>query len=274
MESSLITTFLVVFREALEASLIVGIILTLLAKMNQKRYFPQVIFSCILAVGASLLGGMAMVALTDSAKEEMEKLIEGGVSLAACGVLTYMIFWMDRQAKKIRTDIETRMEQAISGGEYLTLMALPFLAIFREGAETVLFLYAVAIQNSGIVSLGGGFLGFFLAVAVTAAIFIGGKRIPLKPLFQTSGGLLLLIAAGLLAYGIHEFQEIGLLPEIYAPVWDINHILNEKKGVGALLKSLFGYNGNPSLLEVLSYGLYLSVIYWLLTRRKPELRSV
>ncbi len=273
MEGTIITTFLIVFREALEASLIVGIIMTILVRMEQRRFFPHVYGSVLLAIGASFLIGMTLTHFTESTKEEFEKIIEGSISFIACCVLTYMIFWMDTQAKKIRPQIETKLEQAISQKEYWTLISLPFLAILREGAETVLFLKAVAMKNSGYISLWGGIVGFLLAVFIVGLIFILGKRVPLKPFFQSTSLFLLLVAAGLLAYGIHEFQEIGLIPEGYAPVWNINHILNEKQGIGAFLKSMFGYNGNPSLIEVIGYSLYILGIYIALRKRQPKLST-
>ncbi len=265
---SILTTFLVVFREALEASLIVGIILTVLARLGQKKYFPHVLVSSLAAIGISILAGIFLMRLTASAQGKMKELIEGVISLAACGVLTYMVFWMDQQSRKIKSEIESQIEVAITRSEYITFITLPFLAIFREGAETVLFLSAIASQSSGMVSLIGSTSGFCLAVLVVAIIFIGGRRVPLKPLFRSTGLLLLFIAAGLLAYGIHELEEFGLVPGIYSPIWNINHILNEKEGVGAFLKSLFGYNGNPSLTEFLSYVAYLAGISMALNRRK------
>lgn len=270
-EATLVTTFLIVFREALEASLIVGIILTVLSRLGEIRYFPHVIGSSLAAILASFLAGGVLMSLTSQAQGRMEELIEGVISIAACGVLTYMIFWMDRQARNIKPDIETKVERALDQKELLAIILLPFLAVFREGAETVLFLSAVASQNSGAVSFWGGTLGLLFAVAIVLAIFAGGKRVPLKPLFQGSGIFLLLVAAGLLAYGIHELEEFGLIPEIVSPVWNINHILNEKKGMGSFLKALFGYNGNPSLTEVLAYGSYLIGVFFLLQRRKPVL---
>jgi len=267
LEGSLITTFLIVFREALEASLIIGIILTVLGHLNQKKYFPHVAVSTFVAILVSLLAGKILMTLTETAQGSVEKLIEGGISLVACGVLTYMVFWMDRQAKKIKPEIQSQLEKAISGGELITIISLPFLAVFREGAETVLFLSALSAKNPDSVSLLGGILGLVLAVLIVFTIFVGGKKIPLRPLFQGSGIFLLLIAAGLLAYGIHEFQELGLIPELYAPVWNINHILNEKVGLGQFLKSIFGYNGNPSLIEVIGYTSYLSGIIFFLNKR-------
>lgn len=272
IEGSFVATFMIVFRESLEASLIVGIVLTVLARLRQSRYFPHVLTSSLVAILASVLAGFALMSLTTQVRGDWEELIEGMISFVACGVLTYMVFWMDRQAKKIKSEIETRVEEAVGRGELFALVLLPFLAVFREGAETVLYLSAVASQSAGPLSLAGGFLGLALGVLIVFAVFFGGKHIPLRPLFRSSGVFLLLIAAGLLAYGIHEFHELGIIPEIYAPVWDLNPVLNEKEGLGAFLKSLFGYNGNPSLVELLAYGAYLAGVSFLLAKSQVQPR--
>ncbi|MBI4342675.1 MAG: FTR1 family protein [Candidatus Omnitrophica bacterium] len=266
-DGTVMATLVIVFREALEAGLIVGIILTVMARLRAMRYSPAVWLSVAAAVGASFLAGWGLSRMTQAMQGRWETIIEGVISLAACGVLTYMVFWMDRQARRIRPEIETRIEAAVSREELSAFILLPFLAVFREGAETVLFLKAVAMQSSGAVSLAGGLLGASLAVGVTAAIFLGGRRVPLKPLFQSTGVLLLLIAAGLLAYGLHELEELGWVPGLISPVWNINHMLNEKEGLGAFLKALFGYNGNPSLTEVAAYLTYLAVVLTALRRR-------
>jgi high-affinity iron transporter len=257
--ASLTATLVVVFRETLEAGLIVGIILALLSRLKAMRYAKDVWVSVVAAIGASFAAGWALSLATQNVQGRWETIIEGMISLAACGVLTWMVFWMDRQAKRIRPDIEHQVEGAVSRQERVAMIALPFLAVFREGAETVLFLKAVAFQ-SGSASWMGGLLGGGAAVAVTAAIFVGGRKVPLKLLFRSTGVLLLFIGAGLLAYGIHELEELGWVPPIIAPVWNINHILNEKVGLGSFLKALFGYNGNPSLTEVVAYGIYLTIV--------------
>ena len=178
--ASLMATLVVVFRETLEAGLIVGIILTVLHRLQAMRYAGRVWTGTALAVGASLLAGWVLGVATETTREGWEQAIEGVISLVACGVLTHMIFWMERQAKRIRPEVEIRVESAVSRRDLIAIALLPFLAVFREGAETVLFLKAVAIQNSGAVSLGGGLLGGALAVGVTAAIFVGGRRVPLR----------------------------------------------------------------------------------------------
>lgn len=263
-------TLLVVFRETLEAGLIVGIILTVLAKLNALRYRKDVFLSVAAAVAASFAIAFIFHLSTQSITGMMEKWLEGGVSLVACAVLTHMIFWMDQQGKRIRPEIEEKVEMAISRGEYLTIVSLPFLSVLREGAETVLFLAAVSIQHSRSVSWLGGIAGSAAAIAISWLIFFGGKKLPVKAFFRSTGLLLLLIAAGLLAYGVHEFQELGLLP-LEQTAWNINHILNEKQGIGSFLKSLFGYNGNPSILEVIVYSLYLLVVaYFLRLGIRPQ----
>ncbi|OGW80291.1 MAG: hypothetical protein A3B72_08835 [Omnitrophica bacterium RIFCSPHIGHO2_02_FULL_45_28] len=262
---------MIVFRETLEAGLIVGIILTTLVKLNQKRYIPYVIISTVSAVAVSIVASLALSALTDSLQGNAEKMIEGLISLAASAILTYMVFWMSAQAKKMKSDVEMQVEQAVTKGEFFAIMTLPFLAVFREGAETVLFLKAVAIQNSGAVSFWGGFWGLALAVLTATALFLGGRKIPVRTFFKLTGFLILMIAAGLLAYGIHELEELGWIPQVLYPVWNINHILNEKQGVGSFLKALFGYNGNPSLVEVVAYWVYLVwVCAFLKFRKNPS----
>lgn len=258
---SFFATFMVMFREALEASLIIGIILTVLSRMNQKKYFRHVIASTCIAIVLSIAAGLLLTTLTSNTQDYMETLIEGGISILACAVLTHMIFWMNEQAKKIKPEIESKIEEAVVQKELVVIVSLPFLAVLREGAETVLFLSALSARDPQGVSILGIIFGLALAISIVLAVFVGGTKIPMRPLFQYSGVLLLIIAAGLLAYGIHELQEIHIIPAIVYPVWNINHILNEKEGVGLFLKALFGYNGNPSLIEVSCYGLYLAFIF-------------
>lgn len=270
-EGVLASTFLVVFRETLEAGLIVGIILTLLYRMKAMRYAGHVGASILTALIASLGLAWALDMMTENLEGVWAKALEGGISILACGVLTYMIFWMDKQAKRIRPEIESKLESAVSNAELFAIVSLPFLAVIREGFETVLFLKAVALQNSGTVSAVGGLTGFGLAALISFAIFAWGKRVPLKPLFRGTGFFLIFVAAGLLAYGIHELHEINWIPPVIEHVWDINHILNEKQGVGSFLKALFGYNGNPSLVEISAYGIYLFLVWSFLVKSSaPE----
>ncbi len=254
--------FLVVFREALEAGLILGIILTVLARLNAGRYFSHIGMSVVLALAASLGLGSWIAGMTEASGEIVGKVLEGVISIAACVVLTYMFFWMEKQGRNIKSSIESKVESAISTRDYWALVSLPFFAVLREGAETVLFLKAVSLQSGGQISLVGAMAGFGAAALVVLLIFTGGRKIALKSLFWWTGIFIVLIAAGLLAYGVHELNEAGWIPAVVDPLYNINAYLNEKKGVGSLLKAMFGYNGNPSLTEVLFYWAYLAWMGW------------
>ncbi len=273
-EGSLFATFVVVFREALEASLILGIILTVLVRLGARRYISHVLGSAVLAVILSGVAGAWLSGMANSAQEKAQEIIEGVISLAACGVLTYMFFWMERQARHIKSEIETKVEAVLSAKDDLAMISLSFFAVFREGAETVLFLKAIAIQSGGAVSWLGGISGLLAAIIVSAFVFAGGKKISLKVLFRVTGIFILLMAAGLLAYGIHELEEAGWVHPIIYPVWNINHILSDKEGVGSFLKALFGYNGNPSLTEVAAYWIYLgAILSWFLRQKRKKVIS-
>jgi high-affinity iron transporter len=229
--------------------------------------------STALAILASIGAAWGIELLTSSVRGQYVKIVEGAVSLLACGVLTYMILWMAKQSRRIKSDIESKLTEAVSGKDLFVMISLPFISVFREGVETVLFLKAISLQTSEAVSWVGGISGFGLSAFVITLIFIGGKRISLKPLFKATSFLLFFIAAGLLAYGVHEFEEAGWLNGIISPVWNTNHILNEKEGLGAFMKALFGYNGNPSLLEVIVYISYFLSMILLIRFRDREVEK-
>jgi len=268
MEGVIFSTFIVVFREALEASLIIGIILMLLYRLNAKQYISHVFAGIFAALIVSYGLGLWLSSLTESAQGNAGPAIEGVISLAACAVLTYMFFWMEKQARYLKSDIEIKMETALSKQDYLAIVSLPFISVLREGAETVLFLKAVSIQSGGSVSWAGGLSGCALALMSCVLLFIGGKRVPIGRFFRITGFFIVLIAAGLLAYGIHELNEIGWIPSGVENIYNINHILNDKKGIGSFLKALFGYNGNPSLTETVGYWTYLSVMIFMAFKPK------
>jgi len=183
MDSTIGATFLIVFREALEAGLIIGIILTVLNRLSGRKYYPHVFASVALAVVASFAAAGGLSTLTKSVQGDYEKIIEGTVSLIAAGVLTYMVIWMKQQAQKRKSDIETRLTSAVSTNDLAVMLSLPFVSVFREGAETVLFLKAVTMQSGQSVSWIGGAAGIGLAAVLTFMIFSTGKRISLKPFF-------------------------------------------------------------------------------------------
>lgn len=156
MQATIGATFLIVFRETLEAGLIIGAILTVLSRLNARQYFVHIFVSTALAILASIGAAWGIELLTSSVRGQYVKIVEGAVSLLACGVLTYMILWMAKQSRRIKSDIESKLTEAVSGKDLFVMISLPFISVFREGVETVLFLKAISLQTSEAVSWIGG----------------------------------------------------------------------------------------------------------------------
>ncbi len=267
----MLAALLITFREGLEAALIVGIVLSVLRRLGRSDRSPSVWSGVIAAVIASVLAALALNAVGVALEGRGEQIFEGVTMLLACGVLTWMILWMQRQGRRTQTDLEQDARRALSTDNARMLFGLAFVAVLREGIETALFLTAAAFGATTLETLIGGALGLLAAIVVGWLVYVAGKRLDLRAFFRATGLLLILFAAGLLAHGIHELQEAALLPLVIEHVWDLNPILNEDGALGSLLKALFGYNGNPSLPEVIGYVAYL-VVAFLAWRRAEQAR--
>jgi len=256
----MLASFLITLREGLEAALIVGIVLGVLRKLGRSDRGRSVWLGVAVAVVTSLVAGLLLNALGVAFEGRGEEIFEGLAMLLAAGVLTWMIFWMQRQGRTIQAELERDVRQAVTAGSAWALFSLAFVAVVREGIETVLFLTAAAMSATSGQVLIGGALGLVVAVILGWLIFSVGKRLNLRAFFRVTGILLILFAAGLLAHGVHELQEAALLPTVVEHMYDFNHLLNEDSTLGVFLKALLGYNGNPSLIEVISYLAYFVVI--------------
>ncbi|HIC89550.1 MAG TPA: high-affinity iron transporter [Anaerolineae bacterium] len=264
---------LITFREGLEAALIIGIVLGVLRRTRHSEWHMLVWWGTVAAVSLSLAAGVTLYTIGVKMEGRAEEIFEGTAMLLAAGFLTWMIFWMQAQGKQTQKRLEANTKHALTTGQRGGLFGLTFLAVAREGFETVLFLSAVAFTNSGVRMLTGGLIGLAAAVAAGWLLFTASVSLDVRRFFQVTGLLLMVVAAGLVAYGIHEFQEAGLIPVVVEHVWDINPVLDEHSTVGALFKSLFGYNGNPSLLEVISYLAFYGVVGTALWRQQRKLSS-
>ncbi|MBI4294787.1 MAG: FTR1 family iron permease [Chloroflexi bacterium] len=272
-------TFLITLREGLEAALIVSILLAYLARTGNRSRVRDVWLGTAVAMATSLVAGGVIFWTAGELTGRAEQIFEGAAMLLAVTVLSYMIIWMRRQARDIKHHLEAELKTALVAGSALALAVLAFLVVVREGIETALFLFGAMRGTDPLSGTVGGIAGLAVAVAIGYAGYRGARWLNLSTFFNITGGLLILFAAGLLAHGIHEFQEAALLPLTIEHVWDTNGVLNESAGLGSFLKALFGYNGNPSLLEVVFYFGYLAVAFWSFFRsarpagkvsRKPE----
>ncbi|MFH1003050.1 MAG: iron uptake transporter permease EfeU [Chloroflexota bacterium] len=253
-------SLLITLREGLEAALIIGIILAYLNRTGNRRGFRPVWVGTSLAVLASLGAGAAIYLLAGEFSGRAEEIFEGLAMFLAVGVLTWMIFWMRRQAVDIKVHLHTQVDSALTGGSSLGLVALAFLVVVREGIETILFLFAATrVSESAALFTAGGLLGLAIAAGIGYSLYKGASRLNLRAFFNVTSVVLIVFAAGLLAHGIHELQEAAVIPIVVEHLWDINHLLPESTTPGRFLTAIIGYNGNPSLIEVAGYLAYLAL---------------
>ncbi len=254
----MLSSLLITLREGLEAALIIGIILAYLSRTANRQGFRPVWIGTALAVIVSLIAGAAIYLLAGEFTGQAEEIFEGLAMFLAAGVLTWMIFWMRKQAVDIKAHLHAQLQSVLTSGSSLGLVVLAFVVVVREGIETVLFLFAATrVAESPVLFTAGGFLGLVIAIAIGYSIYKGSSRLNLSTFFNVTSVVLIVFAAGLLAHGIHEFHEAMIIPPVVEHVWDINHILPEKSTVGRFLTAITGYNGNPSLVEVVAYFVYL-----------------
>ncbi|MGE5263632.1 MAG: FTR1 family iron permease [Acidobacteriota bacterium] len=256
----MVSALLITLREGLEAALIIGIVLGYLGKIGDRRSALYAWGGAVIAAVFSALLAIAMRLIGAELETPFEQLFEGTTMLLAVLVLTWMIFWMRYQARFMKKDLERRIDSAVNTGQNWGIFLLTFLAVIREGVETALFLAANAFAADGASTLIGALLGLALAGAAGVLIYVYAVRLNLALFFDFTSLLLIVFSAGLLAHGVHEFQEIGLLPVLLNPAWDLRSILSNDSLPGSVLRSLFGYNDNPSLLEVTTYLGYWIVI--------------
>jgi high-affinity iron transporter len=253
MGAALVTT-----REGLEASLIVGIVLGYLAKTENRSYFRLIWFGTAAAVALSIATGAALFFTVGELEGRAEQIFEGIAMLSAVTVLTWMIFWMRKQAVNIKRELEARLAHAIAAGSAVGLASVVFFAVLREGWETALFLFAISESSTPLATGVGAVIGLVLSISLGVVLYMGSRRLNLRQFFTATGILLIVFAAGLLAHATHEFQEAAILPQTIEHVWNTNALVSENSHTGEFLKALFGYNGDPSLLEVGIWAVYLA----------------
>ena len=254
----MLPSFLIMFRESLEVSLVVGIILSFLIKTKQTKYNDTVYIGVISGIFVSLIVGYLFVALKAEFEGYVEQVFEGVTMLVGAALITTMIFWMMKQ-RKLSEQLHAKLSQHIETANVVGLFLLAFVSVLREGIETVIFLSAASNLTNGL-SLVGICLGLGLAILLGYLIFVMSIKIKIKYFFTFTSVLLILFAAGLVSYGVHELIEAGLINPVVENIYDINHILSDKSDLGLILKGLFGYNGNPALVETISYFAYITFV--------------
>lgn len=269
--------FVIALREGIEAALIVSIVLAYLKQLGRTDRSRLVWWGTGLAVLLSAALGTLIFAVGADFEGTAEQVFEGLVTLTAVGVLTWMIFWMRRQGARIKSELQHKVDSALMAGG-LALSALAFFAVLREGVETALFLFAAAEGTAveggavGAQLLGAG-LGLALAVVLGVLLYRGGIRMNLRTFFKATGAILIVVAAGLFAFSVHELQEAGWFPILEGRAFDLSTTLPDDEGIGAILRGLLGYNADPTVFEVLAWVTYLVIVGVLYLRPYTSLSS-
>lgn len=273
----MIAALLITFREGVEASLIVGILLGFLKKTGQTRYAKYVWGGVVAAAGVSVAVAMAILAIGAKLEGQAEQLFEGTMLLIAVGFVTSMIFWMRYQSRTLKSALESEMSAAVQKGQPRALFATAFFAVVREGIETALFISAIGFASTGAETLIGSVLGLLIAALVGYLIYVSTLRLNLRTFFSVTSFMLLVIAAGLFGRAIHEFIEAGVLPALQEGIYNIGGILPADSTIGQILKALVGYNAAPDLLESIGYVAYLALaivgIPWMVDRQYARIAN-
>ena len=270
-------SFVVALREGIEAALIVSIILAYIRQIGRTDRAHLVWWGTGLAIVVSALVGTIIFAVGGEFEGKAEELFEGLVTLTAVAVLTWMIFWMRRQGARIKGELQDKVDTALLTGGF-ALAALAFVAVLREGIETALFIFAAAkgtaVASGGVMAqVMGALLGLAIAVVLGVLLYRGSIKMNLRSFFRITGLLLVVVAAGLFAYSLHELQEAGWIPVLETEAFDVSSQLADDEGVGAILRGLVGYNANPTWLEIVGWFSYLLIVGGLFLR-PPRTRRI
>ncbi len=258
--------FLIGLREGLEASLVVGILVAYLVKTERRHLLSRVWIGVGVAIVVSLAFGALLTLGPQGLSFEAQEAIGGILSIVAVGLITWMIFWMAKNARALKGELEGSMERAISVGSG-AVVAMALLAVGREGLETALFLWA-GIQSAGSTAqpVIGALLGLGAAVVLGVLIYRGAIRLNLRVFFQWTGVFLIVVAAGVLAYGVHDLQEAGILPGLNTLAWDVSTTIPPTSVGGTFLKAIFNFSPQTTVLQAVAYVAYLVPVMFFFVR--------
>lgn len=257
----MLASFLITLREGLEAFLIVGIILSYLNRLNAREYHKYIYLGVIIGIAVSLIIAYIFQVMIYGIENELyQNYLMIFILLFATAMLSYMVFWMSNQSKQIQGEIEKNLDSLVTTGNIAGMIFLAFLAVLREGFETVLFFSSLGITQNidALEGFIGALGGIGLSIVLVYSLMRGAKNIPIKLFFKYTSLLILIIAGGLLGSAVSMMQASDILPLFVPTVYDISHILDDRSLIGTFLRALFGYNSSPSLLHLLSWFIYMS----------------
>src|SRR4051812_28112066 len=279
MDRAFLASYLIGLREGLEATLVVSILLAYLVKSGRRRQLFPMWIGVAAAIALSVLFGglLTYTQTTLLADTESRELFEAITSVVAVVLVTWMIFWMRRTARRLKGELTGKLESAVRAG-VLAVAGIAFVSVIREGLETALLFYAAAQgATSTAIPLIAISAGMLTAIVLGFCLYAGAVRINLGPFFTASGVLLVFVAAGILKYGIHDFQEAGVLPGLHTLAFDISGVLDPNSWYGAAIAGMFNITAAPTVLEMVAYVAYLVPVLvaflWPASRPAPASRA-
>lgn len=256
----MLSTFIIALREGLEAALIVGILVAYIVRTDRRHFLKPLWTGVGVALAASLALGAILSFTAAELTDRGEELFAGITSFLAVGLVTWMVFWMKRTARNLRNDLHGKVDGALVGGP-ISLALVAFFAVAREGLETALFVYAnfktVGVASTATIGL---VLGLGLAVFLGYALYNRSVKLNLSKFFTITGVALIIIAAGVLSYGIHEFQELGYLPGGENFLWDVTPWIAKESVLASLLGGLVGFDTTTSFVQFAGWSIYLLAV--------------
>ncbi|MCK2221842.1 FTR1 family protein [Actinomadura sp. ATCC 31491] len=259
-------SYLIGLREGLEATLVVSVLVAFLVKSDRRDKLPQVWAGVGAAVALSVAFGALLTFTAAHLEYQGQELFESITSLLAVGFVTWMIFWMRRTSRALSGELRGRLTDALAMG-WLAVVVMAFLAVAREGLETALLFFASA-QGAATTTapLIGITLGVLTSVALGYGLYRSAIRINLTKFFTWTGLLLILVAAGIFKYGVHDLQEAGVLPGLTSQAFDLSAALPADSWYGALLAGMLNITPQPSVAEVVAWAVYLLPVLFLFLR--------
>ena len=255
--------YLIGLREGLEAALVVSILLVYVKRTNREALVKWVTYGVIAAVVASIFVAYILESISEELEDSFEPIFAGTVSLLAVVFVTWMIFWMKKSARTISTDLRNRLDDAALSGGQVAVALMAFVAVIREGAETAVFFWAATqATGSASTSVVGLLLGLGTAVGLGWAIYESAASVNLPKFFRVTGVLLVFVAAGVLSYGIHEFQEVGILPGEDNVLINLSSILTDGSVLSTLVAGIFNIKATTTSVQAMAYVAYVAIVLY------------
>ena len=265
----MVTPLLIMVREGFEAALIVAIVFAYLRRIDRLDLSRAAWSGVAAAVVLSILVGVGIDATIGSFEGAARLRAFASISLVAAAVLTWMVFWMRKQSRAIKSELEHKVDSAVSAGNARqAIVAVAFFSVLREGIEAALFLVASATTSGGREVVVGGLIGIAIAAVLGWLVYAGSRRIPMRAFFRVTGMIVVVFAAGLLAKTVLFLQASGDLGTLHDNVYDVRGYawLTQQTEVGKTLAALFGWDPRPSLEQVVAWLGYFVPVTWLFLR--------